>query len=206
MELCYFISGIVVAIAVVYGLKQIALLKKDIHLRNDRAAKEKAIEYGRRYLRDYVDLSRPFEQEFQGASLGPYFGPIGDFTSESIHQHPDASAMARKRYALPSWLPAMNELEAISASFTTGVADEATGFKIFGRSFCKSVELNYDLISLSRDRGQSAQGYWANIVKLYKMWAPRLEEVELRQAKEHLDSRIATVSAQSAPLPPIGAE
>jgi hypothetical protein len=54
LELLYFVAGVVVAIGVIYGLKQIALLKKDIRLRNERAAKEKAIEYGRN-VRNFFD-------------------------------------------------------------------------------------------------------------------------------------------------------
>jgi hypothetical protein len=206
IELLYFVSGIAVAIGVVYGLKQIRLLKKDIRLRNERAAKEKAIEYGRRYLRDYVQLNGAFFDDCQSGKLESYFGPIGDFTSGSVLRSEEAGLMANKRYALPSWLPAMNELEAISAAFTSGVADEATGFNIVGRTFCKSVEHSYDLIALSRHKANDAHGYWSNIVQLYKMWSPRLEEAELRQAKEHLDSRIATVSARGTRIPPIGTE
>jgi hypothetical protein len=205
IELLYFVSGIVVAIAVAMGLKQIGLLKKDIRLRNERAAKEKAIEYASRYLCGFVGFEKVFRRERLNAKLDPYSGPIGDFMSGSL-QSERALEMARKRYVLDSWLPAMNELEAISAAFTSGVADEATGFKILGRTFCRSVEGNYDLIAFSRHRAESAQAYWSNIVQLYKMWSPRLEEAELRQAKEHLDSRIAAVATQGSKIPPIGTE
>jgi len=205
-EMLYFVSGIVVAIAVVYGLKQIRVLKKDIRLRNERAAKEKAIEYGSRYLCNYVHLETAFFVDYQSEKLRSYSGPIGDFTSESVLRDVKRLDMAQKRYALPSWLTAMNELEAISAAFTSGVADEATGFKIIGRSFCGTVQYDYDLIALSRDRAKDARGYWSNIVQLYKMWSPRLKEAELRQAKEQLDSRIAAVAAQSTRIAPIGTE
>lgn len=100
----------------------------------------------------------------------------------------------------------MNELEAISAAFTSGVADEATGFKIIGRSFCGTVQCEYDLIALSRDKSKEAQGYWNNIVQLYKMWSPRLKEVELRQAKERLDILMAGLAAQQTRVAPIGTE
>lgn len=205
-ELLYFGSGIVVAIAVVLGLEQVKLLKRDIRLRNERAAKESAIENARAYLSAYVRLQGIFSAEYQEKNLGPYAGPIGDFTSRSIKQHAAAFAFARKRFTLMSWLAAMNELEALSAAFTSGVADEATGFKIIGRTFCRSVESMYDIIALSRDKAETAQGYWSNIVQLYGMWSPRLEEAELRQAKEHLDTRIAVLGAQASGVTPIGLE
>jgi hypothetical protein len=206
LELLYFASGIVIAVAVVYGLKQIHLLKKDIRLRNERAAKEKAIEYCSRYLNSYVRLVDAFFVDCLKRQLKSYSGPIGNFTSESILRDAGQRDIADKRYAVFSWAAAMNELEAISAAFTSGVADEATGFKIIGRTFCVSVQSNYDLIALSRNKSKDAQGYWSNIVQLYKMWFPRLKEVELRQAKEQLDATLAAVAAQGTRIAPIGTE
>jgi hypothetical protein len=205
LELLYFVSGVVVAIGVIYGLKQIALLKKDIRLRNERAAKEKAIEYGRKYLRDYVDLQRAFFVACQEAKLAQHSGPVGDFTSGSILGNTRIAAISTPRYGLPSWLPAMNELEALSASFISGVADEGTGFKIFGRSFCETVESNYDLVALSRSNDSGAQGYWQNIVELYRLWSPRLEAAELRRNKDSIEAKIAAL-AQDARISPIGTE
>ena len=60
LEAAYFAGGIVVAVAVVYGLQQIKLLKKDIRIRNERAAKEKAVEYSGRYLKDFVSKINVF--------------------------------------------------------------------------------------------------------------------------------------------------
>jgi hypothetical protein len=107
---------------------------------------------------------------------------------------------------MDSWLPAMNELEAISAAFTSGIADDATGFKIIGRTFCASVEFSYDLIAYSRHRTIDVQGYWSNIVQLYQTWSPRLKESELRQAKEDLERRIAGIASSGARIPAIGTE
>jgi hypothetical protein len=205
LELLYDVSGIVVAMAVVYGLKQIALVKKDIRLKNERAAKEKAIEYGRRYLRDFVDLLGAHYSACTEAKLGDYSGPIGNFTSGSVLGNAKVAVRSTKRYMVRSWLPAINELEALSAAFIAGVADEETGFRIFGRSFCRAVENNYDIIALSRTDDETAQEYWFNIVKLYRLWSPRLEEAELRLAKDSLEARISAV-AQGARIPPIGSE
>jgi len=206
LEAAYFFSGIVVAIAVAFGLKQIGLLKKDIRVRNERAAKEKAIEYASRYLCDYVRLQGVFFDAREGEKLGPYSGPIGDFTRDSIPRSVQGLETVMKRYGIHSWLPAMNELEAISAAFTSGVADEATGFKIIGRSFCGTVQDHYDLIAWSRHKAHNPQGYWNNIVQLYKMWSPRLEESELRQAKEFLENRIAGIASHTTGISAIGTE
>jgi hypothetical protein len=204
LELLYFGSGIVVAVGVLFGLQQIGLLKKDIRLRNERAAKENAIQNGRRYLCSYVNLLSTFISEYRAANLNHYSGPIGSFTAESVL--PGGKESWGKRYGLESWLPAMNELESISAAFISGVADEQTGFQIIGRSFCRSVEANYDLIAFSRSPGEAAQPYWRNIVELYRLWSPRLKEAQLRTAIDHLEARIATVAGKGGRITPIGTE
>jgi len=206
LELSYFVSGIVIALAVVYGLKQIGILKRDIRLRNERAAKEKAIEYGSRYLREYVDLDARFFDACLNDEPNLYSGPVGDFTAGSLPPDGPASDRLLKRYGQSAWLPAMNELEVIAAAFVSGVADESAGFKIIGRSFCATVASHYDLIAFSRGRARTAQNYWHNIVHLYKIWSPRLTESELREARGRLDQRIARVSSQTSRIRPIGTE
>jgi len=207
VELLYFASGIVISVSVVYGLKQVRLLKRDIRLRNERAAKEKAIEYSSRYLDSYVQLSNAFLHDCDGAKLGSsYSGPIGDFTDGSLLANPGALELARSRFKLNSCVRALNELEAISAAFTSGVADEGTGFNIVGRSFCKNVQYDYDVISFARDARSGAPGYWSNIVRLYEIWSPRLEEADLRQVRERIDDRIAAATKQGVRIPPIGTE
>jgi hypothetical protein len=202
LELLYFLSGIVVAAAVVYGLQQIKLLKRDIRIRNERAAKENAVEYGARYLNNFTKLWGPFFDAHRAAGLSSYKGPIEDFSVGSLKQNENA----RKRYELFSWLGSFNELEAISSAFTSGVADEEIGFKIFGRSFCHTVRDDYDLIAISRQSPVRAQDYWSNIVELYTIWAPRLQQAELVGIRDMLNVQIAKTSGESARIRPIGTE
>ena len=128
-----------------------------------------------------------------------------DFTFSSIASSPEQLSVSFKRFGVPSWLPAMNELEAIAAAFVAGVADEETGFKIIGLTFCNSVRQNYDIISFSRDEDVPG-GYWHNVVTLYRVWSPRLKQLGLLQQKERLERRIAAAAAGTSSIPPIGVE
>jgi hypothetical protein len=100
-----------------------------------------------------------------------------------------------------NWLPAQNEIEAIAAFFTTGVADEKLGFGVIGRTYCRTVELNYDLISLFRD--EKPVSYWKNTVELYLIWRPRLSKAEMSSLKDSLQSKIAALGPDNA-ISPIG--
>jgi len=202
LELLYFVAGIVVAPAVIYGLQQVKLLKRDIRIRNERASKERAIEFASRYLNVYVKLDASFVRDRMAENLPTYDGKAGNFTSSSIDQR--LLSTSRKRYGIMSWLPAMNELETISAAFVTGVADEATGFGIIGRTFCSAVRQDYDLICLSRKEVVATHDYWRNIVELYKIWSPRLQGSELRDVRDRIDAKIAS-SGTERTIKPIGA-
>jgi hypothetical protein len=76
----------------------------------------------------------------------------------------------KKRHELSSWLAAMNQLESMAAAFVSGVADEQVGFRAIGRTYCFTVEHNYDLLAFART-GQ-ANPYWANIVDLSEFGGP----------------------------------
>jgi len=200
LECLNFVAGIAVAIIGALALQQIRILKRDIFLRNSRGAKEKAIEYCSRYLNEYCEKSHPFVAEYIDAKLKWYCGPVGDFSYESLQ--PEHKESAKQRFCLPSWLSSMNELEAIAAAFMSGVADERLGFEIIGRTFCVGVQLNYDILAWSRRAKTHA--YYENIVRLYKLWAPRLSAAELQESRKQIENELA--SKPQNQIVPIGCE
>lgn len=200
LEMLSFASTVVVAIAAIYGLQQIRLLKFDMRSRSERAAKEKALEAVDQYNSSYIKLIEAFRKSLSAASLGDYEGPIGDFTRDSIPLK--YRELANKRWALFDWLDAINRLDLISAMYTTGVADEKVGFDIMGRSFCRNVGYYYDVIALTRI-DQACQ-HFDNIVRLYGTWSPRLSKAELSAAKDALESRISAIPDKR--IPTIGSD
>src|SRR5450759_1616352 len=148
LELFSFISGIIVSIAALFGLQQIRIMKKDVQTRNERAAKEKAIEYASRYLSQYVALANAVFDERTQKNIPRYDGLVGDFTRNSID--PKYLSETMKRFGMDSLLAALNELQSIASAFVTGVADEKLGFSIIGRTYCATVAGMYDVISWIR--------------------------------------------------------
>jgi hypothetical protein len=200
LELLYFISGAITAIVALYGLKQLQLLKTDIRTRNERAAKEKAIEFSIRYADAFVPLSKTWLNEQTQADVPLWYsGPVTDFTWESLPKQ--FRAAAQKKFSLHAWMAVLNELMVISAAFVTGVADEEVGFAIFGRSFCANVSFEYDLLSFIR-KNEAVHGHYETIVQLYQLWAPRLSKSELEQEKQAIETKIAGMKSNS--IKPIG--
>jgi hypothetical protein len=199
LEGFYFLAGILMTGGIIASYRQIVLLKADLKTKNERAAAEKAIEACDRYFCSYIPLNSVNYRETVEKKLDGYSGPVGDFSPGSVPS--EILPKSAQRFALVSWLPAMNQLESISAYFISGVADECTGFRVMGRSFCGTIKLQYDVISLSRR--EASNPYWSNAVKLYQLWSPRL-------AKEEIDSTIREMQAKASSIPnnkisPIGA-
>jgi hypothetical protein len=159
-----------------------------MEIRSSRAAKEKAIEACSRYGSAFVPLSTKLYKAFAAANLKTsYAGPIGDFSPGSIKV--GRLLEARKNEQLmENIIDALNELNSCAAYFVTEVADEKVGFSIIGRSFCRTVEDYYDLISVVRN--QPAEHYWHPITKLYRIWRPRLEKSELQAQALMLQNKI----------------
>lgn len=177
LEIAYYLSGVAVAAVAGFGLQQIRLLKRDMLTRNERAAKEKAIEYCHRYLTQFVPAYDEWSDTHIASGLRDYAGAIGDFSLKSLSQTQLPAAEAR----FMGFHTPMNELLAVAAAFTSGVADEKLGFQTIGRTFCTTVRSNYDLFCLAHCAEECP--YYSEIVALYRMWAPRLRAAELE--REH---------------------
>jgi len=188
LENLSFTANILLAVTALFGLRQIWLFKKDMRLRNERAAKERAIEYATRYLTRYVELSRIPFSEMQKQKMKSYDGAIGDFTRSSLPT--PMTDEIKKRLTLPGQLDVNNELLVIAAAFVTGVADEQTGFEIIGRTFCGAVESGYDTIAFFRNK--KVHNYFEHIVILYRLWSPRLTRDELEEERRKISEKIAS--------------
>lgn len=191
LELAYFVSGVAIAVIAAFGLEQIRVLKKDVSIRAERAAKEKAIEYAGRYLTVYVPLDNSFYHAPVKNGLPRYEGPLGDFTPSSIPRKYRDSVKKRLQL-VAEVLPPLNELNYIASAFVYGVADDRTGFQIIGRTFCRSVANVYDVIAITRS--DTSCQYWEPIVQLYKVWSSRLSRSELEALRNDLDRSLAGAS------------
>jgi hypothetical protein len=200
LELLYFLSTIALAVIAGYGLRQIKLLKRDMHTRNDRAAKEKAIEISDRFVNS-VNIGLKYHEALKTGGLKIYHGPIGDFTSSSLTK--DWRENANKKIPMASlWMPILNEYEGMAAGYMSGVADEQLGYKILGMGFCKAVQHNYDVICLQRGHGKGEWNYWKNTIGLYKLWSDRIKQEGLLEKLDDVSSQLRESS--SAKITPIG--
>ena len=131
--------------------------------------------------------------------LPQYVGPVGDFSYKSLPEKHISTALKRIE-PVARWVTMLNQLQAIASAFTTGVADEKTGFTIIGRSLCGSVASFYDVLCVCRQ--DEVHAHYDNMVELYETWAPRLTKAELDDARKSLEERIAAIEERA--IPPVG--
>ena len=195
LENAYYIAGMVLALGLVISMVQLYLSRQDSKIRNERSAAEKAIEYSSRYLGRYVDLDYAYIAELKSKNLPFYNGKVEEFHRSALPS--DLPDVALQRFLCEPVLPALNELLAISAAFTSGVACEKVGFEIIGRTFCGTVAGKYDVLCIARSN--STCDYFEPIVQLYKTWSPRLSAAELSKARSDLDQQISAIGKTSIP-------
>jgi hypothetical protein len=192
IELLYLASGCAIAVFSWRALKQVDLLKRDILLRSERAAKERAIEACQRYLQTYIPLADEDYRDRNEKNIPVYDGPFDSFDFRTWPEIRSDAALKRfKRYE--KWLPAMNELESIAATFASGVGDEALGFEIIGVTFCGTVASHFDVLAVAHTSPDGPGGHYNSIVKMYLCWSPRIEKKRLSAVRRSIDAKIGEI-------------
>jgi hypothetical protein len=175
-----------IAIGLFANCRQLLVIKKVIRLRNDRGTKKKAIEACVRYFDAYVPMANKDCLKRSKEDNLDYERPLGESGEISVwaRRLKDANTSCSRLSALIG----LNQLESIAASFTSGVADEGTGFRIIGRTYCFNVESYYELISVS------PHAYWQSVIDLYFLWRPRLSAAELEIARGEMKARLSMLT------------
>lgn len=181
------------------GFDEVELTKKALSVTNERASKERALEFHEIFLTRVMPEVLKARQALRTAKAKvTYEGPVGDFSKGSISKA--ALAETKKRY-LDS-IDALNLLEYYAVAFTCGVADESLGFSLDGRVFCAYVSTMYDVIVVIRD--DAGFSNWQPIVDLYLRWSKRLTSTELEAQRKKLEQELSDVAGGAQAMKPIG--
>jgi hypothetical protein len=176
VEVASWVATVCLAIFAALSLRQLSLLKMDMALRNERSAKEKAIEAVHEWA-IALDHVRTFIENCEKAELPTAYEHERKPSFMHSSLPTEYVEIAIKKEATIGWAKPVNQFEAIAAMFMTGVADEGTGFKIIGRDYCDCIGALYDVIACTRK--VDSNPLYSNIVALYNLWEPRLRDEAL---------------------------
>jgi hypothetical protein len=169
LENIYFASGIIIGLAGFFLFKKVKLIKK-----------QRAAEQIRFYQNEIVESQKALSDALKTAGITPIKIETKEFNLDDIlntltpHKgkkyHNDIKPFIYK-YSI-----ALNCLEKFAAYFIEEAADERVAYESVGPSFCYSVEsCSYALCMLSEHEHKR---YFTNTIKLYNIWADRLENAE----------------------------
>jgi hypothetical protein len=223
IEVVYWIAGIIVAVAVVFGLKQvraaigqakaaleqnrlsleqIELSRKDIMLRSKREALALAIKECEYWANEIVPCLDKLNIKLNNIK---YVATPLTNTDFPPVEKPHESAV-RVWNDLPlrtEVVSVLNKMEAFAMYFATDLATEDAAFLPTGGPFCRACRHLSVFIGAYRQDNQVK--LYNNIVKLYGIWAPRAELAVLQNQEQALQAQKSKLT-QSKPRAPLGTE
>jgi hypothetical protein len=199
LENIFYLSGIVLALAALFGLRQISLLKSDIRIRNTRMAREMSAAIIKYYMEEHCAPSNGVELLIQKKQV-----PAISWTGKTEDLDFLSPATFDKRIALSrlsSYVEIfqngetkvcitdlLNGLEYVGACCNSGLPDEKLVFNSIGRSFCRTVEQFYDLIVVMRQN--EGIRYYENAGVCYRRWKKWINAEILSDKKTKIDEEL----------------
>jgi len=204
LENLYYLSGVLILISIVIGLRQLYLTKSTLEINSKREAASLAAKQVEVYTTRIIPLLNKVFFEEQRQKVIHFDVEVDEFKASALIKNMGEekyqAAILERIKICTIVLEAINAMEAFSVYFIKEVADEEIAFSSVGRTFTKSVESLYFDIScvLADDNDKSFQ----NLIKLYDMWSKRLKKERLERDKEGLTKQIENI--QSLKVKPIG--
>jgi hypothetical protein len=208
LDIASKVSAIVIAVAALLALRQIALAKRQLETTKDlfklqsrRASIELSIDACKRYaenvIQDFIKIIKHCETNdilfFENAT----FRRNGDSIQIStVHaKKEDAAKLAEIGDLLTSFC---NGLEAFAIYFLSGVADEEIAYRTNALSYTEMCETAYKVFAITGKTGKNIDA----INTLYFRWAKRLENDDLVEQKLKINQQLSTFAQK--PIRPIG--
>lgn len=202
LELTYFASNVVIAVAVCWGLKQLRITRQIANTNARREAVRIAVDQCKHYADDTVPAFTRLGEEIQRLKL-TLFPAKPAFTvqgNEIIYQNFDTERWDADYPKIAVVLVKyLNSIEFFAIPFAHGLADEDIGFDEAAMSFCQGVQATmpafFNMRRLNAARYESA-------IRLYDLWTKRLTAKALAPAMKSLAE--LTKAIQQSKIKPVG--
>ncbi len=181
LEIAYFISGIIVAIAAVFALYQLKIAKDSIKIQSKREALSLTVSQCNYYSSTILKLQDTLYEK-RVASDCDFFESKKwtvdtDGENVTVHlnckEHPSLNEINLIAYEL---LDVVNSMEAFSVYFTSKVADESVAYSTLGHTFINTAEVYMPWLILN----YKSDGSFSNLVKLYVLWKNRKKQEQMK--------------------------
>lgn len=185
LELFYYLSGIVIAIVAIYGLKQLTILKETARISAKRDAYRLSSDNYLFFSNTIIPAGNALYLAIQNKQIKLFDLMNYKISSNKIlpYFNFDLAEFKKLNSIALEWIRYVNALEVFSMRYITGTADEETGFNSLGFPFVMNLDkyISY-LVYTSFDN----QAYKYTI-ELFLLWERKLNHPDLIHKIEVID-------------------
>lgn len=203
LEVLYFVAGIVIAIAAIYGLRQIAIgleqlkiTKQTATTNAQREAKKLAYEQCRYFADEVVPALNRLTVEYKRLGL--------TFLSNPPQYRIENNEIIGGNFDVKLWeadapklgdnlVRYLNNAESFAILFAEGVADDDLGFQETARAFCQGVQVCIPAVFHFRRINQAR---YESTVKLFNRWNTRLAAAAMAPVMKTMEEIIKAAEKQ----------
>jgi hypothetical protein len=202
LEITYFVSGIALTVAAIYGLKQLRLTKRIATQNAKRESIKFAAERCQYYAETCVNLQNAAWQSYRDHKLTCLNDSVFTIQNGQITDNNfDSQRVIRCQQELSvepfKFVEFVNSLEAFAIPFVAGVADDELGFQETAAAFCSAIKQWMLFIFILRMQGNRFE----SCLRLYESWSARLEAEKLKPLVKSLSEKIK--AAEKGKFPPL---
>ena len=145
LEVLYYISGIAIAVAAFWGLRQLTISKQIAKVNAKREAYKLAADECRHFADVVVPARTSLDILVRDKHLQSFTNKTFSVeTGEIKNRNFDMGLLTKEIAGFGTEIVAcLNALEAFAIFFASGVADEDIGYRETGRAFCESARISH---------------------------------------------------------------
>jgi hypothetical protein len=187
LEVAYFISGIIVAIAAVAALYQIRVAKNTLKVQSEREGLALTANQCQYYLDKIMTLSNNVfdKRTEQNCKYFDIENWIVDTDGVEVTLEPKIETTPNLEVCFQAG-ELLNALDGFAVYFTSGLADESVAYKTISSSYISLAERYMPLAMLANKN----DGYYSNYIELYVVWKNRKKQEQLKLKISDLNKEV----------------
>jgi hypothetical protein len=200
LQVLYFLSGCIIAIAAIIALNQIKVAKKALKTQSKRDSLKLTATECARYFDKIIPLQNELNEAINDNKVNFFKGWQVKIDANQIELSRNSNFDMDNFDSIGNQLTTVcNSMESFAAYFVSGVADEYVAYNTVGTTFILTLDILIPwVVSCRKD------GYYKNLIELYGMWKKRRDAFLLSQEREKIDRQLSKIGTKK--IYPIGVD
>ena len=192
LEILYFLCAPIIAIAAIYGLRQLKISKEVAMISAKRESYKLAAEQCKYYAETLIPILRMVKDKFEKEKI--LFVTESELIIDSKGFSCKIKSVSKEQIQRLNSIAVevtdcQNKLEALSLFFISGLADETIGYRSIGEDLCESAK-PFIVATFLEHRGPDKS---SPINALYILWCSRGKKQKLAEKKADIDAQLRSI-------------